>query len=49
MTKNYIIAIDAMGGENAPHKNIEGLKIFIDKNKYKKDTKFWTANCITSA
>ena len=37
MTKNYIIAIDAMGGENSPNKNIEGLKLFIDKNSNKND------------
>ncbi len=36
MDKKFIIAIDAMGGENAPYKNIEGLKLFIDKNKKKK-------------
>ncbi len=33
MTKKITIAIDAMGGENAPKKNLEGLKIFLDKNK----------------
>ena len=27
MTKKITIAIDAMGGENAPKKNIEGLNI----------------------
>ena len=32
MTKKITIAIDAMGGENAPTKNIEGLNIFLDKN-----------------
>ena len=37
MTKNYIIAIDAMGGENSPNKNIEGLKLFIEKNSNKSD------------
>ena len=25
MNSKIIIAIDAMGGENAPHKNIEGV------------------------
>ena len=35
MTKKITIAIDAMGGENAPKKNIEGLNIFL-KKKYKK-------------
>ena len=37
MNKKFIIAIDAMGGENAPYKNIDGLKIFLDKNKDKHD------------
>ena len=33
MNNKIIIAIDAMGGENAPNKNIHGLSIFINKNK----------------
>ena len=37
MSKKITIAIDAMGGENAPSKNINGLKIFLDKNKSKDD------------
>tara|TARA_B100000767_G_scaffold262688_1_gene275629 strand:+ start:1336 stop:2373 length:1038 start_codon:yes stop_codon:yes gene_type:complete len=37
MNKKTIIAIDAMGGENAPAKNIEGLAIFLKKNKNKSD------------
>ena len=37
MTKKITIAIDAMGGDNAPKKNIEGLNIFLQKNKLKKD------------
>ena len=37
MTKKITIAIDAMGGENAPQKNIKGLKIFLDKNEKKND------------
>ncbi len=37
MEKKITIAIDAMGGENSPRKNIEGLKIFLDKNRSKKD------------
>ena len=37
MTKKITIAIDAMGGENAPKKNIEGLNIFLNKNKTKDD------------
>ncbi len=37
MSKKITIAIDAMGGEDAPSKNIEGLKIFLNKNKSKDD------------
>jgi glycerol-3-phosphate acyltransferase PlsX len=37
MNNKIIIAIDAMGGENAPDKNIEGISIFIEKNRKKKD------------
>jgi len=37
MSNKIIIAIDAMGGENAPAKNIEGIAIFLKKNKDKKD------------
>ena len=37
MSKKITIAIDAMGGENAPSKNISGLKIFLDKNNSKDD------------
>ena len=33
MKKKITIAIDAMGGSDAPYKNIEGIKIFLDKNK----------------
>ena len=33
MTKKITIAIDAMGGENAPDKTIEGLSFFLEKNK----------------
>ena len=36
MTKKITIAIDAMGGENAPTKNIDGLNIFLKKNSSKK-------------
>tara|TARA_B100000965_G_scaffold278415_1_gene236213 strand:+ start:663 stop:1703 length:1041 start_codon:yes stop_codon:yes gene_type:complete len=32
MKKKIIIAIDAMGGDNAPKKNIEGINIFLKKN-----------------
>tara|TARA_A100001011_G_scaffold54803_1_gene53508 strand:- start:418 stop:1455 length:1038 start_codon:yes stop_codon:yes gene_type:complete len=37
MKKKITIAIDAMGGENAPKKNIEGLGIFLRKNKFNND------------
>lgn len=37
MKKKITIAIDAMGGENAPQKNLEGLSIFLKKNKSRKD------------
>ena len=37
MEKKITIAIDAMGGENAPKKNIEGLNIFLSKNKFSND------------
>ena len=40
MDNKIIIAIDAMGGENAPAKNIEGISIFLKKNKDKKDIFF---------
>ncbi len=33
MTNKIVIAIDAMGGENSPKKNIEGIALFIKKNK----------------
>ena len=34
MNNKIIIAIDAMGGENAPAKNLEGISIFLKKNNY---------------
>jgi len=37
MNDKINIAIDAMGGENAPAKNIEGVSIFLNKNKNKND------------
>ena len=39
MNNKIIIAIDAMGGENSPNKNIEGVSIFLKKNK--KSTAFF--------
>ena len=40
MTKKIIIAIDAMGGENAPNKNIHGISLFIKKNLVSNDYHF---------
>jgi len=37
MVKKISIAIDAMGGENAPYKNINGIYLFIKKNKKGED------------
>ena len=37
MEKKITIAIDAMGGDNSPEKIIEGIYIFIKKNKNKDD------------
>ena len=37
MAKKISIAIDAMGGDNSPDKTINGIKLFIEKNKDKKD------------
>ena len=37
MSEKITIAIDAMGGENAPKKNIEGLSLFLNKNKSQND------------
>ena len=37
MSKKISIAIDAMGGDNAPDKTIEGVKLFLDKNKSNND------------
>ena len=35
MKKKITIAIDAMGGEKAPFKTIEGINLFYSKNKLK--------------
>ena len=37
MNKKICIAIDAMGGENAPYKNIEGISLFCKNNKFTYD------------
>ncbi len=40
MNKKITIAIDAMGGENSPYKNIKGISLFYEKNKDKDDYYF---------
>jgi glycerol-3-phosphate acyltransferase PlsX len=40
MNNKIIIAIDAMGGENAPSKNIEGVSLFLKKNNKISDVMF---------
>ena len=40
MNNKIIIAIDAMGGENSPAKNIEGVSLYIKKNFKKNDVFF---------
>ncbi len=37
MLKKISIAIDAMGGDNSPNKTLEGVKIFLNKNKSNND------------
>ncbi len=37
MDKKISIAIDAMGGENAPNKNIEGINLFYQKHRNHND------------
>ena len=37
MSKTISIAIDAMGGDNSPKKTVEGVGIFLKKNKDKND------------
>ena len=37
MDKKITIAIDAMGGENSPNKTIEGVKLFLKKDKFMVD------------
>ena len=37
MDKKITIAIDAMGGDNSPNKNIEGLSLFLKKNVQNND------------
>jgi glycerol-3-phosphate acyltransferase PlsX len=40
MNHKINIAIDAMGGENAPFKNIEGVALYLKKNNKKNDVYF---------
>ena len=40
MSEQIKIAIDAMGGENAPLKNLEGIDLFLKKNKNISDVIF---------
>ncbi len=37
MSKKISIAIDAMGGDNSPDKTVEGVKLFLEKNKLNND------------
>ena len=37
MSNKVSIAIDAMGGDDSPHKVVEGVKYFLNKNKDKND------------
>ena len=37
MSKKISIAIDAMGGDNSPSKNIKGIKLFLENNKKNND------------
>ena len=37
MNKKITIAIDAMGGDSSPNKTIEGVRIFLEKNKQNND------------
>ena len=40
MKDKITIAIDAMGGENSPDKNIHGLSLFLQNNKKLKNCFF---------
>ena len=41
MNKKVKIAIDLMGGENSPDKTIEGIELFIKRNKNANDYFFY--------
>ena len=41
MDKKVKIAIDLMGGENSPDKNLDGIELFIKRNKNLNDYFFY--------
>ena len=41
MDKKVKIAIDLMGGENSPDKNLDGIELFIKRNKNLDDYFFY--------
>tara|TARA_B100001996_G_scaffold382247_1_gene373567 strand:+ start:569 stop:1621 length:1053 start_codon:yes stop_codon:yes gene_type:complete len=41
MSKEVKIAVDLMGGENSPNKNLEGANLFVKRNKNIKDYIFY--------
>ena len=41
MEKSIKIAIDLMGGEKSPDKNLEGVNIFLERNKKATDCFFY--------
>ena len=41
MDKKVKIAIDLMGGENSPDKNLDGIELFIKRNKDLNDYFFY--------
>ena len=41
MDKKVKIAIDMMGGENSPDKNIDGIELFVKRNKNLNDYFFY--------
>ena len=41
MNESIKIAIDLMGGENSPEKNLEGVNFFLERNKKVNDCFFY--------
>ena len=41
MTEKVKIAVDLMGGENSPDKNLEGINLFVEKNQKNNDYFFY--------